>query len=551
MDPALLARVEKLLLNGSTAARKKLCEEEFIFFCMYYFSEYMKRKCAPFHFDFAADCKAMAKNELSEVAWIAYAESAKTSFAKMYLTWLICYKKKNFIVYDSYELDNSEAALYDVTNWLRINKKIVRDFGRLYKRSRRKNAFQSSEEQEDKVKRLGNFITENNIKVVAVTTQMSPRGFLFNTSRPDQYIVDDIENNKTKDSYPTIKKIKDHVNELKRGMAPNAAVLYLGNFITEEGAISYIMENVKNNPKGRLRFIPVVQNNKISWPDKYVFTDAEAAKLNEGIEDPLKWKISLETKRIFLTNRVYETEMMNNPSHSGDLVFDRERIDLLIKKARAHIADKAGLKIWAEYNPAHRYAIGADTAKGVGRDSCASAVIDCSTIPNRIVGTYANNKIAPDIFGNELARQGDIFGTCLLGPEKNNTGYATITKLKQIYPTEKIFVPLRTEKVKEKLDEDYGWETNGATKPEMIYSLKSAVEDGLLEIFDVNLLEEMRYYRLRDLQIYKPVEGMTRHFDLLTATAIAWAIRHHARISSKSRKTFTQTPHVPTSEFGG
>jgi hypothetical protein len=76
--------------------------------------------------------------------------------------------------------------------------------------------------------------------------------------------------------------------------------------------------------------------------------------------------------------------------------------------------------LWQEYNPAHRYAIGADTGKGNGNDHSASVLIDFSTIPARQVGSYANNLIPADQFAYELKRQAELFGSCLIAPEKNS-----------------------------------------------------------------------------------------------------------------------------------
>lgn len=144
-----------------------------------------------------------------------------------------------------------------------------------------------------------------------------------------------------------------------------------------------------------------------------------------------------------------------------------------------------------------------------------------------------------------------MFGECLVAPEVNSQGYATVAQLKKIYPLSKIYLPLREEKVSEKLADEYGWDTNSATKPEMIYQLKQAVEDGKLAIFDEDVLNELKYYGQKDLTTMKLVEGMTRHFDLVMALAIAWAMRNHAKLPIKIKK-IQQKPYQPVAgEYGG
>ena len=55
---------------------------------------------------------------------------------------------------------------------------------------------------------------------------------------------------------------------------------------------------------------------------------------------------------------------MLDPVAAGSPFFEREIINGLLEKAKAPKDERAGLQIWHEYNASHRYAIGADTAKG-------------------------------------------------------------------------------------------------------------------------------------------------------------------------------------------
>lgn len=541
-------RVIQLMLKGTAPQRVEISRREFMYFAIFYFPEYFTHRIPGFHYDFYDDCNTLANSDIDEVAWIAFRDSAKTSVAKIFLCYLICTKKKRYINVDSYDKSNSEQILFDTTISLQTNKRLISDFGHLYYKKPQKDAL-----SEAKLKRINNFITENGVKVEAFSTQESTRGRIFKNIRPDFYLIDDFENNKTKDSYPTIYKIKEHINELRGGLSAGAGVLYLGNYITEEGVVASVMESLKNSSRARVRLINIAdKNGNPTWPAKYVKTKAEAAEINREIPDPRKKKQSLEGLKESLGKALYEAERMNNPAHGGDKVFDRERIEELVKLAKDPLRTVAGLKIWYEFNPSHRYAIGADTAKGIGKDANASIIIDFSTIPNRVVATYKNNLISPDIFAYELKRQGEFFGLPLIAPELNNTGYATVTQLKKIYDTNKIFVATQDDKVKQPLAAEYGWDTNNSTKPEMIYQFKKAVEDGLLLIFDIDLLNEIKYYGQKDLVTYKLVEGMTRHFDLLTAAAICWMMRTHAKMPSTLIKKVKQENHIPAAgEYGG
>jgi hypothetical protein len=130
--------------------------------------------------------------------------------------------------------------------------------------------------------------------------------------------------------------------------------------------VAYIMKLVTGSG-GRVRFVPVVdKQGTISWPDKYVKTDAEAVEVNAGITDPSRRKISLESKKRELDaggRRIYEVEMMLDPVAAGSPFFDRAAIERLMAQCTEPKEVKASLYIWADYNPSHRYAIGADTGK--------------------------------------------------------------------------------------------------------------------------------------------------------------------------------------------
>ncbi|MFA4833589.1 MAG: hypothetical protein WC619_01930 [Patescibacteria group bacterium] len=539
----LSKEIFKIVHHGTAQQRKYICEKELVYFAIFYFPEFFTYKIAPYQYDFYEDCKKLISGELDEAAWIAFAESAKTSIAKIFVTWCICYSKKRYINYDSYDKGNSEVALFNIVLWLQTNQRLIADFGQLYYKKR--------SHQEASMKRISNFVTENGIKVEAFSTQESPRGRVFNHLRPDLFILDDIENNITKESYPITKKIKSHIDEIKRGLSgQRGAVLYLGNLITEEGVIAHVMETVENNPRGMVRNIPVIADGKIAWPDKYVKTNEEAAKINATIENKDEQKISLEAKKASLGERVYETEMMNNPGKSGDLYFNRNIIRRLLKEVEEPLKEIAGLKIWRAFNAAHKYGQGGDTSEGKGLDANALTVIDYSTRPAVAVATFEDNLITPYNFAHEMKRAGLMFGECIACPEMNNTGFGTLAELLNIY--DNIYIREDKKKVGKQISNEYGLRMMSGIKYDLFGSLREAIESGALLVLDAALLWEMYYYRKQDLNAMKIEEGMTRHFDKLTALAIAWEMRKYATPSKKdNEKPFKQKDMEVDSEYYG
>ena len=147
-----------------------------------------------------------------------YRESAKTTIAKLFIIWLITFKKRSYLNVDSADKENSERILFDVAYELSNNQKLIEDFGILYPRKKGID--------EVKQTRINNFVTENGIRVEAHSTQESIRGRLHLNQRPDFLLLDDFEINKTKDSLAYTKQIQEHITEAMGGMAGNGRILH-------------------------------------------------------------------------------------------------------------------------------------------------------------------------------------------------------------------------------------------------------------------------------------------------------------------------------------
>lgn len=518
------------LVYGTDDERKFICENRIDLFALTYFSEYFQYPMAPYHLDFFEDGKAMEDNTLNEALWIAYRESAKTTDAKIILAHMICFKKKGYVLWGSYDKENSEAALFDVTVSLQTNPKLLHDFGQLY------NEIRGDEEK--KLKRLSSFITANDIKIEAISTQESTRGRVYKNQRPDAYFYDDIENSKTKTSVPVTRKIVRHVDEARAGMAPNGSLLILGNYISETGVINHFQEVIGQNPKGVVRRIDAVMRGVPAWPGKYVMTDQEAASTG---------KVSLETVKRKLGSIVWQEEMMNSPAGTAEPFFDRRKIDKDIEKVRDPIENNGGFRIYKEFNPMHRYGAGADTSMGIGLDSCSSVFIDFSRTPNLVVGSYDNNRIAPNLFAHELKREGDIFGKCIIAPENNNeSGGACLNEFKNIY--DNIYMTRSAGKMYDTETKKVGWKTTSSSKADMLFGFKSEYEDGNVEIWDIKLLKEMRSFTLLDMRNDDADTETTRHFDLLIAACIANKMREHAILVKPKKKTVQRPYESPSIE---
>lgn len=300
----------KRMIEGERKDRVFLAEQSFLLFALYYFKKYFVYPIAPFHEDFNEDLHDLIEGKIREVAWIAFRESAKTSYAKMFIVWMIAFNKKRYINVDSFDKENAERILFDVAFELVNNKRLQLDFGVLF--SREKGSI-----NEIKQNRINNFVTQNGIRLEAHSTQESVRGRVHLNQRPDFLLLDDIETNKTKDSAAYTKQVKDHITEAMAGMSPDGSILYLGNYITEYGNIAWLMNRAKEDNKIRVRNIPVMKDGKPTWEGKYTLTDKEAEGTN---------KVSIESKQKQLGSLVFSYEMMNKPIDESQAEFKTKNL---------------------------------------------------------------------------------------------------------------------------------------------------------------------------------------------------------------------------------
>jgi len=293
-------------VKATSSERRYLLDNDFSLWFCYYYIDYVKFPFAGFHYEMFEDIKSLMDGKYREVAWVMFRESAKTSIAKGFITWMICTEKRKYINVDSFDKENAERMLFDAILELQRNPRILADYGELY------NAKRNSEELTQK--KISNFLTNNNIRVEAHSTQESIRGRLHGSQRPDALILDDFETNKTKDSEAYTAQVAGHISEAQSGMDANGIILYLCNYITEYGNVNELFEREKTDPRLKVRRVDIIENDKPTWPDKYALTDDEANYTP---------KVSIEDIRRKLGPQVFDAEMMNNPINSDTQEFSQ------------------------------------------------------------------------------------------------------------------------------------------------------------------------------------------------------------------------------------
>jgi intein/homing endonuclease len=186
-----------------------------------------------------------------------------------------------------------------------------------------------------------------------------------------------------------------------------------------------------------------------------------------------------------------------------------------------------GWRIYQRPATYHKYTLGADVALGVaGGNYSTISVIDRGT--GLLVAT-ARMHIAPDLFASKIYEIGMYYNEALVAVERNNHGLTTLTALEfQLRYRNLYRPPSRTLKPGTNAPLiPAGWNTTKVSRPEMLFTLKTALSDGSLTSLDLWLSQEVQYFEQSGMPPgpveYQSLPGYND--DIIFSTGIAWAVR--------------------------
>lgn len=426
---------------------------------------------------------------------IAFRGDAKTSHAKLFLTFVILNDKNAFRRYMkvlSRDLKNAAQLVTDVYNNIVTVSYI---YGDVF-------------EKEGDVKReerMGSFTTKRQQKLMAGTVGQTQRGHLQDAFRPDWVLFEDVEDRESVSSIAITEGVIQRCDEAIQGLSFDGSYHVNANYISDAGTIQWFL----NKAKILKHIVPIINpDNTPNW-DRY--TPEIIAKLKADAED-------------------WAGEYLCDPTRSGNKFFDVTLVRSMLEEVTPPTKLIGLTRRWADYNPAHRYGIGLDLSDGVGGDSCALVLFDFTD--GLVVASADTNEVSPDIFTYEAIKLGEEFGNCIIAPEVNNTcGGIAISVLKERnYPN--IYQKELTDNVSNVLTKRLGWHTSGKSKTDMLYEVKRDFNDGHITIRDERILKEMLQYTMSDLGDTQK-SAITRHFDLIMSFAIAYQMEKFAGNNAK------------------
>ena len=299
-------------------------------------------------------------------------------------------------------------------------------------------------------------------------------------------------------------------------------------------------------------FVPwyIQDEYRIAVPDGLVFT-SEEVKLKEewNLDDEqIYWRrIKIAETSTILFKQEYPFTAQESFIQSGSNVFDVEVINQYMpsppesirrfnKEYASFDEDVEGdLQVWEPPKRESKYLIGADVAGGVGGDYSAAVVMDSE---RNIVAVYRNNRIDPVFFGHVLFYLGRWYNNCLLAPESNSIGLATIQQLYSMnYPN--LYQQRKTANVNLGNDiNSYGFKTTVSTKVPIISNLQAMIKDYDISIPSSLILSELKNYILVG-ENNRMQAAAGHHDDTVMATAIACeAYRTHGNSLTNRKFSF-------------
>jgi len=469
--------------------------KKFGLFAKFFFPSFFSSDDAAFHKEMDTYHARIYLGIIPDFLDICFRGAAKTTRLKLFVAFCIANDrthKRKYIKVLTRDNSNSVQFVTDIYNLL-IKPRVKALYPEIFVK--------------DTLKReetMSSFTTSYGAKLRAGTVGTSQRGDIQDENRPDLVIFDDIEDRLSLMSAVITNRIWQNMDEAITGLAKDGGVIYCCNYISEQGNVHKLVGRVKNK-----MIVSILKEDGTPVWNRY--TMAEINNLRDTVVD-------------------FEGDYLCKPNAAKDIYFDRAQLD---KMTRLQPIKTIGeFKMFKEYRPDHRYAGGHDVAGGVGLDSSTSVFIDFDVVPAQVVGTFASNSIAPESFGDEMYAQANRFGGCLIAPENNKYDQA-ILKAKMlganIHKTGG-----KQLKIGYQEPTTYGWNTNSLAKSKMLSSFRLAVEDGLIELNDENLILEASSYTRNDLLDNPPdIRLTTRHHDLLMAACIAWQMKDFTRPKPK------------------
>lgn len=273
----LPSQIETLITDKRELVRlKRIHRAEFdvLYFGMEYFSEdgnpdnqdnlipegVNVANAAEFHVMLTDMLNEVTKGNVDRhIAWACPRRHAKTAWlSNIFLIHQIVFKHKRYIVLFSETTDTAGDFITWGRYQLKLNDKLRKDFGELLHVQASRNELDNKYE----------FITASNVKVEAKGLGTQVRGLRHGSTRPDLFILDDIESDESTSTPDQIAKAKAWFNDsMLPALAKGGLVIYLGTILCYGSLLHYVLEERKDFESRRFSAIREYSSRADLWDE--------------------------------------------------------------------------------------------------------------------------------------------------------------------------------------------------------------------------------------------------------------------------------------------
>lgn len=254
-----------------------------------------------------------------------------------------------------------------------------------------------------------------------------------------------------------------------------------------------------------------------------------------------------EKERIGKTAREIAQEYECKFLESGDTFLDINVFEKMKQTVSEPIQKNGDLWIWKNAEFGHKYLIGADVARGDGKDFSAASVLDINT--GEVVAEY-RGKIKTNDFSEFLVNTGQNYNNALIIPESNSFGDAVIQRILELEYEDLYFstkaagghsfgVLTHWESIGNR-SARAGLHTTSVSRPAMLQKLEELIRLGIITIYSKRCYDEFTTFIWKG-QRPEATRGSTD--DIIMSLAICAVIkdRHFKDNTKISQKVDTLT----------
>lgn len=273
----LPSQVETLIADKKELIRLKRihrAEYDVLYFGMEYFSEdgnpdnpenlipagVNVANAAYFHQQLAEMLDEVTKGKADRhIAWACPRQHAKTAWlSNIFLTHQVVFGHRRYIVLFSETTDVAGDFITWSRYQLKLNEKLRQDFGELLHVQASRNELDNKYE----------FITSTNVKVEAKGLGTQTRGLRHGSSRPDLFILDDLESDESTSTPEQIAKAKAWFNDsMLPALAKHGMAIYLGTILCYGSLLHYVLEERRDFESRKFAAIDSFSTRKDLWDE--------------------------------------------------------------------------------------------------------------------------------------------------------------------------------------------------------------------------------------------------------------------------------------------